>query len=375
MRAIVKRALLKRLSLLSIVSLAGWAVTGAARADDLVAKAKAELDQYRALPSFTPAGEAFDARSCMKGKKILSVPASSAVPFLKIINTAMGRIAKEVGFTFQAWENQGQPSQWVQGINFGINNKFDLIDLLAGADPRSLEPQVKAARDAGIKVIASHLTGFEQAAPGGVTGVVPIDYKRAGELLAWQAIAGAGNKANALVVVSNEALSTDSMVAGLKQVFDGSCPTCKYRIVNVPIPDWSTKIQPNVQSALLADPTLNYVLPIYDSMAQFVVPALTITGKAGQVKIASFNGTPFVIGLIQKGQVESDIGENLDWIAHGVIDAEMRFLCGLPLVTDPKIPFLIFDAANAASAGTPPQASTGYGDAYVAGYKALWKLQ
>ena len=365
----------KHLGLLTAACCAGVAFTPAARADDLMAKAKAQIDGYRAQPAFTPAGEPFDAKACMAGKKILSVPASSAIPFLKTINTSMARIAKEVGFTFQAWENQGQPSQWVQGINFGINNKFDLIDLLAGTDPRSLEPQVKAAREAGIKVIAAHLTGFEQPVPGGVTGVVPIDYKRAGELLAWQAIAGAGEKANALVLVSNEALSTDSMVAGIKQVFDGNCPTCKYKIVNVPIPDWSTKVQPNVQSAILADPTLNYVLPIYDSMAQFVVPALTITGKSGQVKVATFNGTPFVIGLIQKGQVESDVGENLDWIAHGVIDAEMRILCGLTPVKDPKIPFLVFDAANAASAGTPPQASTGYGDAYVAGYKAHWKLR
>jgi ribose transport system substrate-binding protein len=357
----VKSEGLKRLVWLSAACMAGWAYTGAAQAADLAAQAKAELDGYRVQPTFTPAGDPFDAKACMKGKKILSVPASSAIPFLKTINTSMAKIAGEVGFTFQA--------------NFGVNNKFDLIDLLAGTDPRSLEPQIKAAKDAGIKVIAAHLTGFEQPLPGAVSGVVPIDYKRAGELLAWQAIAGAGEKANALVLVSNEALSTDSMVAGIKSVFDTHCPTCKYKIVNVPIPDWSTKVQPNVQSAVLADPTLNYVLPIYDSMAQFVVPALTITGKASQVKVATFNGTPFVIGLIQKGQVQSDIGENLDWIAHGVIDAEMRILCGLPAVKDPKIPFLVFDAANAATAGTPPQASTGYGNAYVAGYRALWKLQ
>lgn len=369
------RRCLKSFSALALgLCLAGTALPRGARADDLQARARAQLDRYRAPPAFVPPGPAFDARACMKNKKILSVPASSAIPFLKTIDTAMARIAGEVGFTFQAWENQGQPSQWVQGVDYGINNKFDLIDLLAGADPRSLEPQVKAARAAGVAVVAAHLTGFEQPVPGGVTAAVPIDYKRAGELLAWGAIAQAGDKVDALVLVSNEALSTDSMVAGIKGVFDADCPTCRYRIVNVPIPDWSTKIQPTVQSAILADPALNTVLPIYDSMAQFVVPAVTITGKTGQVKIHTFNGTPFVIGLVQKGQVESDIGENLDWIAHGVIDAEMRILCGLPPVSDPKIPFLIFDKANAATAGTPPQASTGYGDAYAAGYKALWRL-
>jgi ribose transport system substrate-binding protein len=262
----------------------------------------------------------------------------------------------------------------VQGLNHGASNKFDLIELLAGADPRALEPQVKAAQEAGSLVVAAHLTGFEQAVPGGVDGVVPIDYKRAGELLAWWTIAKTGGKTNAVVLVSNEALSTDSMVSGLKEVFDTNCPDCKYNIINVPIPEWATKIQTNVQSSLLADPSINYVVPIYDSMSQFVVPALTITGRT-DVKVATFNGTPFVLDLIQEGQVEMDIGENLDWIAHGLLDSHMRRLCGLQLVNDPKIPFLIFDAANAASAGKPAQASTGYGDAYQAGFRTLWKLQ
>ena len=57
-----------------------------------------------------------------------------------------------------------------------------------------------------------------------------------------------------------------------------------------------------------------------------------------------------------------DIGENLDWIGDAIIDAEMRILCGLPQVTDPKIPFYIFDSHNADDAGKPPQLSQGYGD-------------
>ena len=66
-----------------------------------------------------------------------------------------------------------------------------------------------------------------------------------------------------------------------------------------------------------------------------------------------------------------DIGENLDWIGHAIMDAEMRILCGLEPVADPKIPFYIFDKSNAEDAGEPPQLSTGYGDAYIAGYESF----
>lgn len=337
-------------------------------------RAEERLQPYRSLPGFVAAGPAFDAKACMADKKIMSIPVSSANPFTKNINTAMANVAKKVGFTFQEWENQGQPSQWVQGMNHAVNNGFHLVDLVGGTDPKVLAPQVKAATDKGIKVIASHYSGFEQPVPPGASGAVPIDYFKAGQLLADWAIAKADGKVNALVIVSTEVNSTESMVNGIKEQFEKECQNCKYRVVNAPVPEWSTKIQPTVQSSLLGDPTINYIIPIYDSMSQFVVPAITLTGKTGQVKIATFNGTPFVLGLVQQGQVEMDIGENLDWIGHAIMDAEMRILCGLEPVKDPKIPFYIFDKSNADSAGKPPQLSTGYGNAYVEGYRQLWKL-
>jgi ribose transport system substrate-binding protein len=349
-------------------------VAGAAMAESPEAtSAHAHLEPYRQLPKFEPAGASFDARACMKGKSILSIPATSSVPFLKIIETSMEAVAKDVGFNLKVWENQGQPTQWVQGVDYAIANKYDLIDLLAGADPRFLEPQVKAAQNAGLKVIAAHLTGFEQSPPGGVNGVVPIDYKRGGALLADWAIWKTDANVNAIVLVVNDVLSTESMVGGLKEEF-AKCPHCKANYVNIPILDFATKTQTIVQSALTADPSINYVIPIYDVLSQWVVPAITIAGREGQTKVVTFNGTPFAIAFIQQGKVEMDVGENLDWIGHGVMDAEMRVVCGLPMVKDPHIPLYIFDKSNADTAGNPPQPSTGYGDAYIAGYRKLWEL-
>jgi ribose transport system substrate-binding protein len=203
---------------------------------------------------------------------------------------------------------------------------------------------------------------------------VPIDYKRAGALLGDWAIWKTDGNVNALVLTVNDVLSTDSMVSGLKEEF-AQCPRCKVNYINIPILDFATKTQTIVQSALTADPSINYVIPLYDVLSQWVVPAITITGREGQTKITTFNGTPFAIAFVQQGKIEMDLGENLDWIAHGVVDAEARVLCGLPMVKDPHIPLYIFDQANADTAGKPPQPSTGYGDAYLAGYRKLWKLQ
>jgi ribose transport system substrate-binding protein len=334
---------------------------------------KKQLEPFTKKPEFVAPGPAFDAKKCMAGKTIFSIPVSSANPFTKNIETAMSNVAKSVGFRFVEWQNQGQVTQWVQGMDQATNQKVDLIDLLGGTDPRVLVPQVAAARKAGIPVVASHYSGLEQQVEH-ASHSVPIDYFKSGQLLADWAIVQTSAKLNALVLISTGPLSTDSMVAGIDEEFK-KCETCKKKTINIPVVDWGTRIQPNVQSALLADPSINYIIIIYDSMAQFAVPAVTIAGAEGRVKINAFNGTPFVLGLVQQGKVEMDIGENLDWIGHAVMDAEMRIVCGLPPIKDPKIPFYIFDKNNAKDAGTPPKLSQGYGDAYVQGYRKLWGLQ
>lgn len=356
------------------LAICGAAATSA-HADDLSYFEK-QIAPFTKKPEFVAPGPAFDAQACMKGKTILSIPVSSANPFTANIEKAMAAAAKKVGFKFTTWENQGQSSQWVQGMDTAVNQKVNLIDLLAGTDPRVLVPQVQAAQAAKIPVVASHYSGVEQTADVKkyADGDVPIDYAKAGALLADWAIVKTKGHMNALVLIATGPLSTDSMMSGIEAELK-HCDDCKTKVMNFPVVDWGTRITPGVQGALLADPTVNYIIVIYDSMSQFVVPAVTITGSQKRVGIDAFNGTPFVVGLVQQGQVEMDIGENLDWIGHAIIDAEMRRVCGLPLVSDPKIPFYIFTQDNAKDAGTPPQLSQGYGDAYVKGYADLWKLQ
>ena len=291
-----------RSSLLATALVAAAAWSAPASADDLGYFAK-QIEPFVRKPVFAAAGPAFDAADCMKGKSILSIPVSSANPFTANIEKAMQAAAKKVGFKFTTWENQGQSSQWVQGMNTAVNQKVSLIDLLAGADPRVLVPQVQAAREAKIPVIASHYSGVEQTADvmKYADGDVPIDYFKAGGMLADWAVVQTKGHLNALELIATGPLSTDSMMAGIDSELK-HCIDCKTRVMNFSVPDWGTRITPGVQAALLADPTINYIIVIYDSMAQFVVPAVTITGSQDRVKIDAFNGTPFVLGLVQQGQ-------------------------------------------------------------------------
>jgi ribose transport system substrate-binding protein len=341
-----------------------------------LAHAQAIIDAHSQMPAFTPPGPPFDARKCMAGKSLLSIPTSSAIPFVDGIESSMGTVAKQVGFKFSQWKNQGRPTQWVQGMAFGTDNKFTGIDLMGGIIPNALAPQVAAANKAGVKVFATHYSDTTQPVDPAVAVTLRIPFHEVGEIIANWITLKSGGKANVLIVGSSDILPSKPYADMLGKTLDTVCgPGCKHRYVTVTVADWSTKIQTTVQSSLIADPTINYIVPLYDSMSQFVIPALTITGHRKDVKIATFNGTPFIIDMVRRGDVEMDVGESLGWIARSILDGEMRNMCGLPSIGQTLyVPLYIFSGANAKDAGIPANFDQGYGDKHVAGYEALWGM-
>jgi ribose transport system substrate-binding protein len=134
---------------LAVVLAVGLTAPPVFAAGDLDA-AKAVVAAHTVLPTFVPPGEPFDARKAMAGKKILTIPVSSANPFTKNIALAMIEVGKELGFEVVEWENQARPTQWVQGIEYAINNNFDAVDFLGGVDPAAHGPQIQQAKAAGV---------------------------------------------------------------------------------------------------------------------------------------------------------------------------------------------------------------------------------
>lgn len=356
------------------LALAALAFPAFAEAD--LAAAQAIVDAHTALPVFEAPGMPFDAKSCMAGKKILSIPASSAIPFASGIEDAMVAAAEEVGFELRHWQNQGQPTQWIQGVEYAIANGYDAVDFMGGIDPDALAPQVAMLKEKGLKVFASHHRDVTDAPETvGVDVSLPLSFSGVGEIIAAWMVVQTGGDANVLAIGSDDVRPSQPYWHAFEAKLAELCPDCAAKYFNVPITDWATKIQTTTQAALLQDPTINYLFPIYDSMSQFMLPALAITGKTG-LPIATFNGTPFILDMVREGQVEMDVGESLGWIARSILDAYMRDFCDTGDVPDELyVPFYIFDQSNAETAGIPADFDQGYGDAHVAGYRSLWGLE
>jgi ribose transport system substrate-binding protein len=349
------------------------------RAD--VVGAEAELEKNRAVPEFTPPGAAFDAVANVRGKTVFEIPITSEVPFITAVEAGMQQAAELVGARLVVYPNQGEPSQWAQGIRTAIAQRADAITLFA-QNPELLGPQIEQAEAAGIPVIVVRTTGEDepcQADPSGDvygTACIPGPFEQAGRLEADWVISESGGDADVLVITSSDANSTVSLLEGLRDEFEQRCPDCRLRFVDVPIPQWADRVQTEVSSALVADPGLDYVIPIYDSMSQYVVPAILAAGAAERVKIATFNGTPFVLRMLQEDDiVEMDVGENLAWVGWATMDQAFRLIAGEDPARSEHTPLRVFDDGNVDDAGTPPRLDTGYGGAFVAGYKRVWGVQ
>ncbi|MBU2957640.1 substrate-binding domain-containing protein [Paracoccus sp. 1_MG-2023] len=341
---------------------------------DAMSDARAVLDAHRAAPDFAPLGEPFDAAACMADKSVFSIPVTMAIPFNVELQKAMSRAAADVGFKYTTWENQGASDSWIQGVNQAIAQDYSLVDVAGGLNPEMLAPQLREAKEAGLAVTTTHLYDESQEQADFVDASAKVDYRRAGEILAAWAFVETEGKPNVLIIGSDDVLPSLPFVEQIRQSLSEYCPDCEQQYLNVPVNEWATRIQSGTQSALLANPGINYILPIYDSMTQFVTPALRIAG-ANDVGMASYNGTPFVLDMVREGTVQMDIGESLGWAGYAAVDAQMRVLCGLEVPESLGIPLLIFDKDNAETAGVPADFDSGYGDAHVAGYRKLWGLE
>jgi ribose transport system substrate-binding protein len=359
-----------------LVAVAGaTAATAGSSSASGIDGAKKLIAKYSKEPKFVAPGPAFNAKTAMKGKKIMLIPVTSQLPITQTLTASMTKAAKKVGVKFTAWQNQGKADQWIAGINQAISQKYDVVDLLA-IPPDVLKPQIDQARKAGVKVISSHFAGFGWKPPAFIDGAVRLPYYEVGQILAAWAIVQTNGKANVLSIVADDLVSSADVIKGMKDEFKKDCPSCKLEVKSVPTVEWANKVQGEVQSGLQRNPNVNYLLPIYDAMTSFVAAALRTAGKTGQIQQASFNGSPFALDFVKQGSLQMNIGENEDWIAHAMLDADMRAAAGLkvPASHYKGAPLYIFTKANVARAGTPPNPAKGYGNAYGPGFAKLWGI-
>ena len=222
------------MKLISLTLLIALGLSAPALAD--TQKAQALIDKHSKLPEFNNPGEAFDARACMKDKKMFVIPLTNSNPFNAAISRGFSDAAKMVGFQLRNWKTQMDPAGWIQGINTAIAEGYHLIDLQGGLPPEFLVPQITEARKAGIKVTATHnYDATTQKKPDFLDGAANTDYVTVGKIIAAWTIVKTGGKVNALVLGPDEITPTAPIRDAILNYLRDNCPDCKTKYINVPV--------------------------------------------------------------------------------------------------------------------------------------------
>jgi ribose transport system substrate-binding protein len=330
-------------------------------------------------PRFVPPGPAIDISS-LKGKKVFLIP-QAPNPFVNGITASMQRIAKKTGIDLIVYPNQGLASQWVQGMEEAIAQKVNLIVLSAAPDPRELQPQLQQAKAAHIPVLVTHF--YDQSDPlppkclacaAGVSAIVPAPFDRAGRDEADWIMLHTHFHAHVLIVGATEDIVTRGIIKTMKHEYATYCGSaCSTKVILIPPSQWGTKVEPEVASALTADPSLNVVDNLFDAQVPGAVQAITTLGK--KIPVVSFNGSTSALEYIKNHDVAAmDVGESVDWIGYASFDQAFRLLLKKKPGND-VLPLRIWDASNIAGVGNPPNLLDGYGHAYVTGFDKLWGLK
>ncbi len=349
--------------------------TEAGGSSDVVAAAQAIIDAAKEIPSSSDLGDPIDV-TALAGELIVSIPIDAGLEFYQVGENAMQTIAEAAGLTYETFPTDGSPTSFQQAFAQAIAKDAGAI-LLNGPLPETLEPQIEEAAAAGIPVIPVHLS--DQSEP--VLDITPYEafapFNLGAELSALYAVTDLGGEpVKALVLEASGTGPSDGMVQAIRDVLANQAPEGSEVVesLNIQVPEWATDIQPAVQSALLANPDINAVIPIYDSMALFAIPGIEQAAADRNLGVYSFNGTPAVLNLIQDGIMRSNVAESPDWVAYVNLDTAFRAMLGVPPIEKVSGPVRLIDASNVAETGNPPEAGLGFGDEFPSAYMQLWGL-
>lgn len=351
--------------------------SGKTSSSSLVSAASAEIARYTSMPTFTAPGPAVDAAK-LKGKTIMVVEHDTVADALVEITKGLQSAGKVLGITVDTFNGQGTVSTIEQGIQQGINQKVGAI-ILVGVATSLVPSSVAAANAAKIPVIGVITGQPDTSLPGqgfgsGLFAASGPSYKELGRLVADTAIVGTkGGNVNAGLLVFNNPISP-AVVSGIKSVFAG-CSSCKIvASQDVEPPSWPTKTAGIVSSMILANPNLNYIMPVADTIGIFATSGVSQAGATGKVSVVSDDGSsPGTLGLVQKGPIfTADPGYSAPWAGWEAMDQALRAMSGMK-PGNPIVPIRYLDKSNLSGVNLKNLANV-FGNAYEAGYKKLWGL-
>lgn len=290
------------------------------------------LAPYQGTPQFSEAALGkVDAAAVLSGKKIAVIPYNPANMFSVNIAKNEQVVLEALGAEVIYYEPENSADGWTKALEYAVSQGCDIADFTGGADMTLFGPAIQAAEEAGTLVFDCHGADITDTFADSYT--VGADYALSAKLQAYYALdyaeknLGGWENLNMLVVECTGLLCDITVRKGWDYIdetygFDGGA---KFQYVTIASAEWDSKTESEVTSALVRDPSINFIGAYYDNQLIRVIPALKSTDRT-DIPVISYNGSSNVLDYITTGEITMDIGESTRWMALHCIDCMIRAL-------------------------------------------------
>jgi len=347
--------------------------TGATGAGvDLAKKAVTQMEQP---PTWQGPADTVNVASA-KGKTADLINLTEEIPALHEWAAVAQAQLEKLGVKANICDAKGTPEGITSCLTQDIAARPNVIVAMA-LDTSFIHGYIQQATAAGIKVITAQ-TGTPGVPQGtGAVAEVTFNYPEVGQMLGTWFAASSGCQGYPQIITSTSSRQPSAAeVTGIQAAVKQYCPSASaLSVQNVLIPDWATNLPTVTRSLLNSNSAIDYMLPLYDGMTIYMVPAIEQLHLSHQVQVGSFNATPVVMQneLAKTSPLSADVGGPNDWYGYALTDEILRVLAGAPVVADEHVPLRLFTRDNLGSINLSANESTWYGTVnFACQYDKLW---
>jgi ribose transport system substrate-binding protein len=355
-------------------------VTPTPTASSGVAEAAALAAVSEVSSTWTAPGPQIDLKS-LSGKTVYMIT-NGANQFMETVGAGIVAAGQEAGVKVIPDYTVGTIAAADQGFAAAESLHASAIIVISFLTS-SLSVPIKQATSSGIPVIqvGEHdpgpLTSPDKAAD--VYENVSPSYSEGGDLMADFVVADSQGHADVLVLNSPDVGDANVETAAFQAQMTKLCPSCKVKVSGVPEANRTLELPSTVSSAIVADPNLNYIVPVFDTMYPDFAAALAASGAGSRISIVGFDASSAEMALLQSGSGSWTVDGGYDdtWLGWAVMDETFRALLHKPALENENVPLEFFTKATVQSldftVGASPDAWFG-NPAYKSGFLKLWSL-
>lgn len=324
------------LAVVAFAALLASCETALASSSNGVTQAAATVAKYEKPSSFKPVGGPISGvKAKLAGKTVYYIPISQQVPIFPIIEAGLKQALSKVGAKLHVCDAGATPSGASSCISQAIADR-------AGAVITDSIPYGFAAQ--GFDHLEAHkipilLADEPSAGPHGpVAGNDKLAFLETNQTLVMSLsadwiIAHSHGKANVLVIeITDSPLTIQAITHGALAQFKSKCPGCTVNVVTESTANLQN-LGSLVSSALLKDPSTNYVFSEFDTDVQPAVGGVVASNFSSKVEGVSSMGILGSMQMLKSGDfLNEDTGS--DGILDGweYADQVFRMLLKKPVV-------------------------------------------